>query len=172
MPMRPVRVRLSAAGFSDWIPLNRMSNSFGIGLGVELSSNGNLTYSVQHTFDDIYEEADRPLSRSTTSLTVNKVNHGLSTSDWVKIAGSPIWDGQYAVASVTDQDNFVVTVANSGVTSGIGRIQTARVFNHETLVSQTARADGNYQFPPRACRLIVSSYTAGYVDLNMIAAGK
>lgn len=172
MPMRPASVRLSSATFSDWIPLNRMSNSFGIGLGVKLSSNGNLTYSVQHTFDDIYADPICFLSRSGTSLTVKKTNHGLSANDWAKIEGSSIWNGQYAVASVTDQNNFVVTVANSGATAGLGRVKTARVFSHETLVSQTASADGNYQFPPRACRLIVSAYSAGYVDLNVIAAGK
>lgn len=172
MPQRPSTVRLSAAGNSDWIPLNRMSDSFGVGLGVKLSSNGNLTYSVQHTFDELYERLLCALSRVTTSLTVLKANHGLSANDWVKIEGSPIWDGQYAVASVTDQNNFVVTVANTGVTSGEGWIKTARVFEHDTLTALTASAQGNYSQPPRACRLRCSAYTAGYVDLNVIPGGK
>lgn len=169
---RPVTVRLAAAGFSDWIRLNQYSNSYGVGLGVKLSSNGNLTYTVQHTFDDIYERTAVNFSRSTTSLTVTKVNHGLSANDWVKIEGSPIWDAQYAVASITDQNNFVVTVANTGVTSGSGWIKTARVFDHEDLAAETASADGNYEFPPQACRLIVSVWNAGYVDLTVVPGGK
>lgn len=172
MPTRPHTERLSSATFSPWIPLNRMTNGFGVGLGCVLSSNGNLTYSVQHTFDDIYERTSCVLARSTTSLTVTKVNHGLSEDSWARISGSPIWDGFYEVASITDQNNFVVTVANTGITGGIGWVQTARIFDHEDLVGETSSADGNYEFPPKACRLTVTSYTAGYVDLIVVQAGK
>lgn len=173
MSQRPTTVRLSAAGSSPWIPLNRMSNSFGVGLGVKYSSNGNLTANVQHTFDDPYIETLCQLSRVTTSLTINKTNHGLSVADWVKIEGSgtAAWDTEYAVASVTDQNNFVVTVADAGPAAASARIKTARLFNHETLVALAASADGNYQFPPRATRLNVSAFTAGYVDLTVIVAG-
>lgn len=172
MPTRPSTVRLSAAGFSPWILLNRLIAGFGVGLGVKLSSNGNLTYSVQHTFDDLYERTEVLFTRSGTSLTVPKINHGLSVDDWVQISGGTIWDATYAVASVTDQNNFVVTVANSGVTSASGYVQTARLFPHEDLAAETASADGNYEFPPRACRLIVTAFTAGYADLTVIQAGK
>lgn len=169
---RPVTERLTAAGFSEWIRVSQYAESFGVGLGVKMSSNGNLTWSVQHTFDDIYERVLCQFSRSTTSLTVTKTAHGLSEDDWVKIEGSPIWDADYAVASITDQNNFVVTVANSGVTAGSGWVKTARIFEHEDLSGETASADGNYEFPPAACRLIVTSWTAGYVDLTVVSAGK
>ena len=170
--MRPVTVRLSAVGNSPWVQLSQYTSSFGIGLGVKLSSNGNLTYTIQHTFDDIHLRADTTLSRVTTSLSVKKINHGLSTNDWAQLSGTPIWDGEYAVASVTDQNTFVVTVADTGVTSGVGFVQTARVFNHAELAAETASADGNYQFPPTACRLNVSVYTAGYVDLTVVSGGQ
>ncbi len=174
MPQRPSSVRLAAAGFSDWIPLNRMSDSFGVGLGVEFSSNSNLTAGVQHTFDDIYERIFCELARVTTSLTVHRVNHGLSVDDWVKLEASPggIWDAEYAVASVTDQDNFVVTVANSGASSGQAWEKQGRVFPHTVLSGLTARADSNYSQPPRACRLVVDPYVAGYVDLSVVPGGK
>ena len=171
MPMRPVSVRVSSATFSNWIPVNRYPSSFAIGFGVSLSSGASLTYTVQHTFDDIYERTYQRLSRSTTSLTINKTNHGLSVADWVQITGSPIWDGQYAVASVTDANNFVVTVANTGVTAGNGWIQTARLFPHEDVASETTSMDGNYQFPPRASRLIISSYSSGFADFTLITGG-
>ena len=86
MPTRPQTVRLSAAGFSPWIPINRLSESFGVGFGVKCSSNVNLTYSVQHTFDDLWDRSLCLMSRTTTSLAITKTNHGLSAADWVKIS--------------------------------------------------------------------------------------
>lgn len=170
-------VRLSAAGFSPWIAVNyRPFGSFAVGLGVKLSSNGNLTYAVQHTMDNIYQDRviDWSASRTTTTGTVTKINHGLSVSDWVFFEAAAPFDIAYAVASITDQDTFTVTTANGGVSTviwGSAQIHTARVFNHEDLDSETASADGNYAFPPRAVRLLVSSYTAGYVDLTVLQAG-
>lgn len=176
MPQRPSTVRLSAAGYSDWIPLNRYVSAFGVGFSVKLSSGASLTYTVQHTFDDIYERYGVfGLTRSTTTATAVKTNHGLSVGDWSyqTACGAP-FDGQYAVASVVDADIYTFTVANSGLTSKNpgGWLQTARVFAHADIAAETASADGNYQFPPRACRLYVSAYTSGFADLTVISAGK
>lgn len=176
MPQRPSTVRLSSATFSDWIPLNRYVSSFGVGFGVKLSDGATLTYSVQHTFDDIYERYGVfSLTRSGTTATCTLVNHGLSVGDWVypTACGAP-FDGEYAVASVVDADTFTFTVAASGLTTKNpgGWIQTARVFSHTDIAGETASADGNYQFPPRACRLLVSAYTDGFADLTVISAGK
>ncbi len=176
MPMRPTSVRLSAAGFSPWIPINRMSDSFGIGFGVKLSSGASLTYSVQHTFDDIYaQREDLTISRSTTTATVTMVNHGLSVGDWIYIsnAGAP-FDGFFAVAAVTNLNVFTYTVLNSGATAAslLARIQTARVFEHAVVTAKTASLDGSYLYPPRAIRLAVTTYSSGFADLNVIAAGK
>lgn len=171
--MQPIQLRLSAAGFSDWIPLARLLGSgFAVGLGVKMSSNGNLTYSVQHTMDYLYNPTQPPIARVTTTATVTWTNHGLSVNDWVYVwgAGAPL-DGQFAVAAITDQNNFTYTVANSGATgSGVAWVETARVFEHATLTAKTASADGNYEFPPSACRLAVTTYVAGYVDLTVIQA--
>lgn len=172
MSMRPVRVRLSAAGFSSWIPLNPTYSHGGCALAGVMSSNGNLTWSFQHTFDDIYAQTGCVLTRSGTSLTVTKSNHGLDVDSWAMISGGTIWDGQYAVASITDQNNFVVTVANSGALAGFGQVQTARVFDHADLAGETASADGNYAFAPVACRGIITSFTAGYIDFEVVSSGE
>lgn len=182
MPMRPVEVTLGAAGNSRWIPLNRYSSAFGVGIGVSLTSSVSLTYNVQHTFSDIYAKTDQfSGSRTTTSLSITLPNHGLSVGDWVQLSGMApalsynIFDAEYAVASITSANVFVVTVANTGAAAfpvGSGWLQKANVFNHASLVSKTASADGNYQFPPRACRLNVSSYSSGRATMNVISAGK
>lgn len=170
-------VRLSAAGFSDWIGVDfRVAQaSFAIGLGVKLSSNGNLTYSVQHTMDNIYDASTSwSAARTTTTGTITKTNHGLSVDDWVLFEAAAPFNAAYSVVSVTDQNTFVVTVANSGATAvvwGNNQIHTGRLFNHENLVAQTTSGDGNYAFPPRAIRLIVTTYTAGYADLTVLQAG-
>ena len=38
---------------TPWIPLNQMQTPFNVGFGVRVG--GTLTYSVQHTFSDIYD---------------------------------------------------------------------------------------------------------------------
>lgn len=177
MPQRPQKVRVSSASFSDWILINRMTTSFGVGLGVSLEDGATLTYTVQHTFDDLYARTQAfSVSRTTTTVTVTKANHGLAVGDWVKITNAPApFSGEFAVAAVTDVNNFTYTVADAGATSlaaGVGYIQTARVFPHETLASLAVSADGNYAFPPRASRLNVSAYTDGYAELTVIQAGK
>ena len=51
--MRPVRVTMNAAGFSQWVPIDYTEAWFGVGVAVLLSEDGNLTYTVQHTFDSM-----------------------------------------------------------------------------------------------------------------------
>lgn len=174
--MRPTSVRVSAAGFSDWVPLNRYSSAFGVGLGVVIPENATLTVTVQHTFDNLYTKyTDFSASRVTTTVTVTQVNHGLKTGDWVKItnAGAP-FDGEFAVASTADFDTFTYTVADSGAASAGGNrvMQKARVFNHAVLAGLTASADSNYSQPPTATRLSCSAYTDGFADLMIVSGGK
>lgn len=172
---RPSVVTLSSATFSPWIKLNwRPTASYAIGLGVLLTSGASLTYSVQHTFDNIYVPTKEwSGSRTTTTVTVTKTAHGMSVADWVQVdapATAP-FAGTFAIAAITDADNFTYTVANSGATSvvwGSADIHTARVLPHSTLAAKTASADGNYAFPAIACRLIISSYTSGSATLTVV----
>ena len=176
MPMRPVTVRCDAAEFSRWIPLNRYSSAFGVGFGVKLSDGATLTYTVQHTFDDLYEKfTNFTIARVTTTATVTQTNHGLSVGDWVQInnAGAP-FDGEFSVASVVDVNNFTYTVPDSGATASGGNatLQRGRVFAHTEVAAETTSQDGNYEFPPVACRLNVSAYTDGFAELTVVSGGK
>lgn len=51
--MRPVRVTVGGQVASAPIPLDHYQGPFNVGIGVSLSSGATLTYSVEHTFDDI-----------------------------------------------------------------------------------------------------------------------
>lgn len=176
--MRPIQIRLSALGNSPWVPLNRLQRSFAVALFGYPSSNANLTWKVQHTGDPTDIDAARPvtISRVTTTATVidpgpNATGHGLSVGDSIQLmgAGAP-FDGFYSVATVVDQFTYTYTVANSGLTAAQqgARVHSLRVLDHATLIGQTGRADGNYAFPPTACRLVTTAYVAGYVDLDII----
>lgn len=185
--MRPIATRLAAAGLSPWIPVNRLQVAFGLALNVKFSSNKNLTCSVQYTLDDPnstavdagFSTANKmqgfSMSRTAANLTITKTNHGLSVGDWAQAwgcGGAPLNDEWRSVASITDQNNFVVTVANSGLIAiadpNTGWLQTARVNPHATLAALTADASGNLAFPVWGVRLNVSAYTAGYVDLEVL----
>lgn len=51
--MRPVRVTVSSQAASAPIPLDHYQGPFNVGIGVAVSAGATLTYSVQHTFDDV-----------------------------------------------------------------------------------------------------------------------
>lgn len=174
--MRPQTLRLSAAGFSPWLNINRMpAGEFGVALHVELSNGASLTYSVQHTFDPIYTPTKEwSASRTTTTGTITKANHGLSVGDSVEMDAAAPFNQAYAVASVVDANNFTITVADSGATSvpvGWSNLWSARLVETSGMSGLTASADGNYAFPPTACRLVITSYTSGFADLTVIQAG-
>jgi len=53
--MRPIQKTLSAAGVSVWVPVDYRQAPFEIGIGVALTAGANLTYTVEHTFDNIQD---------------------------------------------------------------------------------------------------------------------
>lgn len=168
--MRPVSVSLSAAGASPWVPIAYNQNSFALGLGVVLTSGASLTYSVDHTFDELNPVVPITISRTTTTATVTHPAHGLSSNDSAIIAGtgSTNFDGQFTV-TVVDANTYTYTVLNSGATSASGFAASARVFTHETLLGLTAREDGNYAFPVRAVRLRNSAWVSGTSTLIVLS---
>lgn len=172
--MRLVTQRLTAAGVGPWIVLDYHVSGWVVGIGVVPSSNGNLTYSVEHTFDDITAKKRAYLQRTTTTATVTLTNHGLSVSDSVMVdgTGDSNVDGYFPVASVTNQNVFTYTVTTGTTIPNMAvNVALGRVFPHATLAAQTTRQNGNYIAPPFAVRLDVTSFTAGYVDMNVILAG-
>ena len=52
--MRPIRVTVGSATSSAPIPLDHYRSPFNVGIGVTVSAGGTLTYTVEHTFDDVF----------------------------------------------------------------------------------------------------------------------
>lgn len=173
---------LSANGNTPWISVNPwLINGATVGLALTFSPDANLTASVQYTYDDPMQTPKAvTLARSGTSLTVTLAGHGLNTGDNVILSNpngdaNNIWGSgnpgtSYDVASVTDDNNFVVTVANTGAAAAGGSVQTFRVFTHPTLGNQVGapptRIDGGFSWQIGAFRLKVSGYTAGTATLT------
>lgn len=175
MPMRPTSVRMAAAGVTPWIPLDTYDTSIAILLGLNFSSNKNLSVDVEYSTDPLVAQPCT-ITRSTTTATLKLQNHGLSTNDSIVVsqAGAPL-DGVYQVASVTDQNTITYTVANSGATTSAGtnaQVIPLRVAKHPVLTTITANADSNFSVPPSVVRGNCTSYTAGYCDLNVRTGSK
>jgi hypothetical protein len=58
--MRPIRVTVGSATSSAPIPLDTYRGPFNVGIGVVLSAGANLTYTVEHTFDDVFSPGFNP----------------------------------------------------------------------------------------------------------------
>lgn len=81
--MRPVRVTVSAHGASTPIPMDVNQDPFNASLAVTLSIGAVLTYTVEHTFDDVFANGFNPatatwfpnagMASKTTSLDGNYV---------------------------------------------------------------------------------------------------
>ena len=58
--MRPVRVSVSSQTVSNPIPLDVNVDPFSVGIGVAVTGGATLTYTVQHTFDDVWASNFNP----------------------------------------------------------------------------------------------------------------
>lgn len=58
--MRRITVTVSAQGVSQPIPMDQRNDPFNVGIGVALSAGATLTYTVQHTFDDVFSPSFDP----------------------------------------------------------------------------------------------------------------
>jgi hypothetical protein len=56
--MRPIVVAKTGSGSSATVPLDHYQNPFQVGIGVVVS--GTVNYTIQHTFDDVFDSAVTP----------------------------------------------------------------------------------------------------------------
>ena len=67
--MRPITLTVESQAISAPIPMDHYQSSFSASLGVVLSGGAVLTYSVQHTLDDIFDSTVTPVWFDNTTLT-------------------------------------------------------------------------------------------------------
>lgn len=97
--MRPITVTVGSQAASNAIPLDTYQDPVNVSIGVVLSAGASLTYSVQHTFDDVFA----PGFDSSTATWFN--NSGLTTKN-------TSLDGNYSVPATAVRLN--VTIYTSG----------------------------------------------------------
>ena len=74
--MRPQVIQLSSVATSAWIPLDYKQSPFSVGFGVVLS--GTATYTVEHTFDDVYDTTITPTAFAHASIAGKTANDNSS----------------------------------------------------------------------------------------------
>ena len=70
--MRPQVITQSGTGSTAWIPLDYKQSPFNVGFGVLAS--GTVNYTIEHTFDDIFDTAVTPTAFKHSSLTAQTAN--------------------------------------------------------------------------------------------------
>ena len=70
--MRPVVIKKSGTGTSNWIPLDFKQSPFSVGLGCVVG--GTITYDIEHTFDDVYNTAVTPIAFKHSTLITKSAN--------------------------------------------------------------------------------------------------
>lgn len=70
----PVSVTVDSATSSKWVPLDYRQAPFSVGLGVVLSAGASLTYSVEHTFQDIQDPDVTPIAFENSGLQAKTAN--------------------------------------------------------------------------------------------------
>ena len=66
--MRPKKVTVTGVGTSGWLPVDYKQDPMNLGIGCVLVS-GTATYSVEHTFDDIFDPAVSPVAFQNSGIT-------------------------------------------------------------------------------------------------------
>lgn len=192
--MHLLQQTLSAAGDSPWIIPHPLPIATQIGLALTFSSNANLTANVQYTYDDPLQNPRAvTLARAAGVLTITDNGHNLNIGDAVQLSNpnsdpnniwgadtsgtpNPVkgWGTAYDIASVVDQNNYTVAVANAGSVAGGGAIRSFRLFTHPTLHAISGlppgRIDGSLAWPVGAIRLNVTGYAAGSATLSVTQA--
>ena len=192
--MRPVKVYMNAAGYSQWVPIDYIESWFGVGVSVIPSYNATVSYSVQYHYNpEVIDPARSPqnkisISRSTTTATVTDygpqgLGHGLTAGDSVIIKGSgsaaldsqkpQFGNGDLGITvTPTAYNTYTYTCANSGPAADGGNAYVARqrIYTHSTLVTQSTRQNGTFNYPVRGVRLYLISITGAnsYIDMTVL----
>lgn len=66
--MRPQKITVSAVAASNWIPVDYKQSPMNVGVACVVVS-GTATYTVEYTFDDIFDPTVTPVAFALTAIT-------------------------------------------------------------------------------------------------------
>ena|SRR5882672_5539710 len=70
--MRPQTYITAGTGASPWFPMDWYQTPFNVGIGVEISATA--TYTVEHTFDDVFDSTVTPVAFANSGMTAQTTN--------------------------------------------------------------------------------------------------
>ena len=71
--MRPQEITQTNTGTTAWIPVDYAKSPFNLSFGVVIVS-GTATYTVQHTFDDVFDTAVTPVAFDNAVIVAQTTN--------------------------------------------------------------------------------------------------
>jgi hypothetical protein len=71
--MRAKKITVTGTGTSAWIPLDNKQAPFNVGIGCVIVS-GTATYSVEHTFDDVFDTTVTPVAFANSTIAAVTTN--------------------------------------------------------------------------------------------------
>lgn len=98
--MRPQEITQTGTGATAWIPVNYRQSPFNIGFGAVIVS-GTATYSVQHTFDDVFDSSVTPVAFDNTNATAQTTSKDSNYSFPVRAIRLNVTAGTAPVVKLT-----------------------------------------------------------------------
>lgn len=80
--MRSVVIQQTGVGASSWVPLDQYVASFSVGIGVVVT--GVVTYTIEYTYDDVFNNSITPTAWPVLALNGLAVNADAQLSNPVK----------------------------------------------------------------------------------------
>ena len=71
--MRPKKITVTGTGTSAWIPVDYKQDPMNLGIGCVIVS-GTATFSVEHTFDDVFDPAVTPVAFTNSGISAATTN--------------------------------------------------------------------------------------------------
>lgn len=166
------QVSISGTGNSGIIPVDYRQRPFNITVRAIVPSTETATFTVYQTTDNVLGPVNTvvptSISQVTTTATVVSPNHGLNTTDWIRVmySGSTKLDGFYPVASVTDKNTFTYTVTSGSDTGGANTVYIPyRMVAITALSAKTATTDATIVAPVTGLLMNVSAHGGGTGNL-------
>lgn len=98
--MRAKKITVTGTGTSAWIPLDNKQAPFNVGIGCVIVS-GTATYSVEHTFDDIWDTTVTPVAFQNSGITAQTTNKDGNYAAPVKAIRLNVTAGAAPVVAMT-----------------------------------------------------------------------
>lgn len=70
--MRPQVITQTGTGSTAWLPLDYKQSPFNVGFGVTVT--GTVNYTIEHTFDDVYDSTITPIAFSHSTAVTQTTN--------------------------------------------------------------------------------------------------